>query len=65
MSSGCGCISAEVTGNARGSMPCHFAVGMVLLIALASFGTLLIKSFSHANDKIGPRLIEMEKSGPK
>jgi len=38
---------------------------MVLLIALASFGTLLIKSLTHANDKIRPRLIEMEKSGLK
>jgi hypothetical protein len=43
----------------------HFVVGILLLIALASFGTLLIKSLSHANDKIAPRLIEMEKSGPK
>jgi hypothetical protein len=43
----------------------HFAVGMMLLITLASFGALLIKSLRHANDKIRPRLIEMEKSGPK
>ena len=42
----------------------HFAVGIVLLIALVSFGMLLIKSLSHANDKIRPRLLEMEKSGP-
>jgi hypothetical protein len=42
----------------------HFAVGIVLLIALASFGMLLIKSLSHANDKIRPHLLEMEKSGP-
>src|SRR5207248_668673 len=41
----------------------HF-VGIVLLIALVSFGMLLIKSLSHANDKIRPRLLEMEKSGP-
>jgi len=25
---------------------------------------LLIKSLGHANDKLTPRLIEMEKSGP-
>lgn len=42
----------------------HFAVGTVLLIALASFSMLLIKSLSHANDKIGPRLLEMERSAP-
>ena len=42
----------------------HFAVGIVVLIALVSFGMLLIKSLSHANDKIRPRLLEMEKSGP-
>ncbi len=42
----------------------HLAVGMVLLIALVSFGILLIKSLSHANDKIGLRLLEIEKSGP-
>ena len=43
----------------------HFAIGIVLLIALASFGALLIKSLRHANDKIRPRLIEIEKSGPQ
>src|SRR5207237_7428647 len=42
----------------------HFAVGIVLLIALVSFGMLLIKSLSHSNDKIRPRLLEIEKSGP-
>ena len=43
----------------------HFAVGAVLVIALASFGTLLIRSLSHANDKVRPRLIEIEQSGPR
>jgi hypothetical protein len=42
----------------------HFSVVIILLVALACFGTLLIKSLSHANDKIRPRLIEWEKSGP-
>jgi hypothetical protein len=37
----------------------HFVVGIVLLIALASFAMFLIKSLSHANDKILPRLIEI------
>jgi hypothetical protein len=43
----------------------HFAVGAVMLLTVASFCVLLIKSLSHANDKIGPKLIEMEKRGPK
>lgn len=43
----------------------HFAVGTLLLIALAGFGVLLIKSLSHANDKIRLRLIEIEKSEPR
>ena len=42
----------------------HFAVGLVLLVAVASFAALLIKSLDHASDKIRPRLIELEKSGP-
>jgi hypothetical protein len=45
--------------------PRHFVVGIVLLIALASFGRLLIKSLSQAHDKILPRLIEIEERGPK
>jgi hypothetical protein len=43
----------------------HFAVGAVMLVTVATFCVLLIKSLSHANDKIGPKLIEMEKSGPE
>lgn len=43
----------------------HFTVGILLLMALASFATLLIKSLSHANDKIPSRLIEIEEKGPK
>src|SRR6266853_456968 len=43
----------------------HFAVGAAMLLIVASFCLLLIKSLSHANDKITPRLIEMEKSGPE
>ena len=42
----------------------HFAIGMVMLLIVASFCMLLIKSLSHANDELRPRLIEMEKSGP-
>jgi hypothetical protein len=43
----------------------HFAVGAAMLLMVVSFCMLLIKSLSHADDKIGPKLIEMEKSGPK
>lgn len=43
----------------------HFAIGMAMLLTVASFCMLLIKSLSHANDKLRPRLIEMEKSGPR
>jgi hypothetical protein len=43
----------------------HFAAAIVLLMALACFGFLLIKSLRHANDKPGPRLLEIEKIGPK
>ena len=43
----------------------HIGVAIVLLIALISFGTLLVKSLGHANDKFRPFLIEIEKSGPK
>jgi len=42
----------------------HFAIGMAMLLIVASFCMLLIKSLSHANDKLRPRLIQMEKSGP-
>jgi glucose dehydrogenase len=43
----------------------HFAIGMAMLLIVASFCMLLIKSLSHANDKLTPRLIEIEKRGPK
>ena len=42
----------------------HFAVGGVMLLAVVGFAVLLVKSLSHANDKLTPRLIEMEKKGP-
>jgi hypothetical protein len=42
----------------------HFAIGMAMVLIVTSFCMLLIKSLSHANDKLRPRLIEMEKSGP-
>src|SRR5205085_1924208 len=43
----------------------HFAVGGVVLLAVTGFAVLLIKSLGHAKDKLGPRLIEIEQSGPR
>jgi hypothetical protein len=42
----------------------HFLIGALLLIVVGSFYLLLFKSLSHANDKLVPRLIEVEKRGP-
>lgn len=42
----------------------HFTVGAVVMLAVIGFGMLLIKSLSHANDKLMPRLIEMERNAP-
>ena len=42
----------------------HLAVGGLMLVAVAGFGALLMKSLKHANDRLGPRLIEMEKNAP-
>jgi hypothetical protein len=43
----------------------HFITGGVLLVAVASFYLLLFKSLTHANDKLVPRLIEIEERGPR
>jgi hypothetical protein len=42
----------------------HFAIGLVVLAIVVSFCALLIKSSSHANDKLGPKLMEIENKGP-
>jgi hypothetical protein len=42
----------------------HFAVGGVVLLAVTGFSVLLIKSLSHAQEKLAPKLIEIEESGP-
>jgi hypothetical protein len=42
----------------------HLVTGGILLIAIASFYVLLFKSLSHANEKLIPRLREMEQTGP-
>ena len=43
----------------------HFITGGVLLIAVASFYWMLFKSLNHANDKLLPRLIDIEQHGPQ
>ena len=42
----------------------HFITGGVLLGAVILFYVLLFQSLKHANDKLMPRLLEMEHSGP-
>jgi hypothetical protein len=43
----------------------HFIAGGVLLAAVASFYLLLLESLKHANDKLMPRLKEIEERGPR
>src|SRR5438067_10954499 len=43
----------------------HYVVGGLLLAAVALFYLLLFKSLSHANDKLMPRLKELEQTGPQ
>jgi hypothetical protein len=42
----------------------HYFVGGILLIATTAFYVLLFKSLNHANDKLIPRLLKIERSGP-
>jgi len=42
----------------------HFIVDGALLISVALFSVLLVKSLKHANDKLIPRLMELEQNGP-
>jgi hypothetical protein len=43
----------------------HYVVGGLLLASVALFYLLLFKSLSHANDKLMPRLMELEQTGPR
>lgn len=43
----------------------HFIAGGVLLGAVVLFYVLLFLSLKHANDKLMPRLLEMEQNGPQ
>ena len=42
----------------------HFVIGGLLLAVVVAFCALLFRSLDHANDKLLPRLLEMEKRGP-
>jgi len=43
----------------------HYVMGGVLLVAVAGFYLLLFRSLKHANDKLVPRLMDIEQSGPR
>jgi hypothetical protein len=43
----------------------HCIVGGLLLASVALFYLLLFKSLSHADDKLMPRLLELEQTGPQ
>src|SRR5207253_5419260 len=42
----------------------HFITAGVLLVAVASFYLLLFQSLKHANDKLVPRLLDIEQRAP-
>lgn len=42
----------------------HFVTGGALLLVVATFYALLFRSLHHANDKLMPRLLEMENQAP-
>ena len=42
----------------------HFIVGGCLLLAIAAFYLLLFKSLKHADEKLIPKLMQIEQSGP-
>jgi hypothetical protein len=43
----------------------HFIVGGCLLLTIAAFYLLLFKSLKHANEKLIPKLMDIEQKGPK
>ena len=43
----------------------HYIVGGALLASVALFYLLLLKSLKHANDRLMPRLMELEQKGPQ
>ena len=42
----------------------HLIVGSCLLLAIAAFYLLLFKSLKHADEKLIPKLMQIERSGP-
>jgi hypothetical protein len=42
----------------------HYVVGGVLLVSVALFYLLLFRSLKHADEKLTPRLMELEQKGP-
>src|ERR1700737_456758 len=44
--------------------PHHYVVGGVLLVSVGLFYLLLFKSLKHADEKLTPRLMELEQKGP-
>src|SRR5881275_2176619 len=43
----------------------HYGTAALLLVAVASFYFLLLKSYHHVNEKYAPVLMEIEESGPR
>src|SRR6202047_53702 len=43
----------------------HFVIGGVLLVGVGSFYFALFKSLKHANDRLLPRLMNIEEQGPR
>jgi len=43
----------------------NYIIGGVLLVSVALFYLLLFKSLKHADDKLMPRLMELEQRGPR
>jgi hypothetical protein len=43
----------------------HFIVGGCLVVAIAAFYLLLFKSLKHAGEKLIPKLMQIEQSGPQ
>src|SRR6202030_1076149 len=42
----------------------HYVVGAVVLVSVALFYLLLFRSLKHADEKLTPRLMELEEKGP-
>jgi hypothetical protein len=42
----------------------HFLIGGCLLVTIVSFYLLLFRSTRYANDKLAPRLQQIEQKGP-